>query len=241
VWIAYILRKEEPLDTAKALETLREAERLAPDDARVHSQLAQLLADTGSPDALKEYVLAVEKSEPGTAVAESNAIDALLRSEEKVPLSLRERAYDAVCAKNPKNGVYGNNAGFWFRDFGRNYTKSLKYYLLAVKASPDEQDYVNDAALIYLFHVTSKKDACRPMFEHVLELVDKDRQPAQRGYWDALENLCKYWYEEGDYEKVVAYADRRASPKATMNGKPYPSLVAAMWKAKALAKLEKEK
>jgi tetratricopeptide (TPR) repeat protein len=240
VWIAYILRKEEPVDAEKALATLRDAEKIAPDNSQVHSQIAQLLKDTGAAaQALEEFTLSVEKGAPGATVAESNAIDEILHADAKIPLAARERGYDAVVAKNPHDGRYGNNAGLWFRDAGKEYRKSLKYYLAAVKAAPDDQDFVNDAALIYLFHVTDRKDACLPMFEHVVALVEKDGQPPARGYWDTLENLCKYWFEKGEYEKVVACADKRASPKATMNGQPYPSMKAALYRAQALAKLDK--
>jgi hypothetical protein len=76
------------------------------------------------------------------------------------------------------------------------------------------------------------------MFEKVVRLVEKDGAKPMRGYWDTLENLCKYWFENGDYKKVVAYADKRANPTATLNGRPYPSVVAAQWRIRALKALE---
>ena len=88
-------------------------------------------------------------------------------------------------------------------------------------------------------HLTDRKELCLPMFEKVLRLVEKDGQPPIRGYWDTLENLCKYWFEHGDYKKVIAYADQRASPKAVLNGRSYPSLPAMRWKKQALAALAK--
>ena len=123
----------------------------------------------------------------------------------------------------------------------KDYEKSLKYYLSSVKAAPDDQDFINDTALIYLFHLTDRRKLCLPMFEKVLRLVESDGQPPVRGYWDALENLCRYWFEEGEYAKVIACAEKRASPKATLNGRQYPSMVAAGWKARADAELAKLK
>src|SRR5205085_8390745 len=104
------------------------------------------------------------------------------------------RAYDVVVAMNPDDGNYGNNAGFWCREAG-DYADSLKYYLASVKASPDDQNFLNDTGLVYLYHFEAEKDKALPLFERVLDLVRRGHEPT-RGYWDALENLCKYWFEK---------------------------------------------
>ena len=144
-------------------------------------------------------------------------------------------------AKNPTVGSFGNNAGFWFRDHGKDYEKSLKYYLLSVKAEPDDQNFGNDTGLVYLYHLEDRKDRCLPLFEKVLCLVEKDGQEPMRGYWDALENLRKYSFEKGDFAKTVVLADKRASPNAVVDGRPYPSMKAAQFRAAALKELEKKK
>jgi tetratricopeptide (TPR) repeat protein len=243
VWIAYVLRKEEPYDVPRALATLREAEKLAPQNADVHAQLAETLDESGDiAEAVAEYTLAVACAPEGTMTRQSVALDRLLHATKGahgVTLAAREHAYDALCAKNPGEGSYGNNAGLWFRDVGKDYEKSLKYYLASVKAEPDDQDFVNDTALIYLFHLTDRRKLCLPMLEKVLRLVESDGQAPVRGYWDALENLCKYWFEEGEYEKTIECAKKRASPKAVLNGHPYPSMPAAAWRARAEAELAK--
>jgi tetratricopeptide (TPR) repeat protein len=245
VWIAHVCRNEEPVDTKRALAVLREAEAIAPGNADVHFHVAQMIEDAGDLAAtVLEYTLAVENGAPGAMATASDALDRLLHTapgNAEIPLADRERAYDAVCAKNPAVGRYGNNAGFWFRDVGRDYEKSLKYYLASVKAAPDDQDFLNDTALIYLFHLPDRKEACLPMFEKVLRLVERDGQPPVRGYWDALENLCKYWFEKGEFRKTIEYADKRKSPKATLNGRPYPSFVAMQWRARAERELAKAK
>lgn len=245
VWIAYLLRKEEPLDVPRAIETLREAAKLAPGNADVQAQLGETLDESGDvAGAVAAYTAAVAAAPAGTMARQSNAIDRLLhatKGAQSVTLAARERAYDAVCEKNPGDGRYGNNAGLWFRDVGKNYEKSLKYYLFSVKAAPDDQDFLNDTALIYLFHLTDRRKLCLPMFEKVLRLVETDGQPPVRGYWDTLENLCKYWFEEGEYAKTIECAKKRASPKANLGGRPYPSLVAMQWKARAEAELAKAK
>jgi len=245
VWISFVLRKEAPRDAKQALATLRDASTIAPGNAAVHQNLAELLEESDDAQAaVVEYTRAVECGAAGDVGATSAALDRLLhfgRAAADVPLAARERAYDALVARNPESGAYGNNAGFWFRDVGRDYEKSLKYYLAAVKSQPDEQDYLNDAALIYLFHLTDRRDKCLPMFEKVVRLVEKDGAKPKRGYWDALENLCKYWFEHGDYAKVVQYADKRADPSASLDGRPYPSRVAANWRSRAVKAMEDAK
>jgi tetratricopeptide (TPR) repeat protein len=244
VWLASVLRRETPEDLKGALGLLREAARLAPDNAGIHRDFAEVIEETkGSiEDAVEAYVVAVDKSGPGLAGRESDAIDRLLHLTEggdKVGKKVRERAYDVLCEKNPEEGRYGNNAGFWFREAG-DYEKSVRYYLFSVKAAPDNQDWLNDTALIYLYHLSDRKDRCLPLLDKVVELVRKQGKEPKRGYWDALENLCKYWFEKGEWQKVVEYGDLRADPDASMNGRPYPSMKAADYRARAIKEMEKK-
>ena len=244
VWVAYLLRTQDPQDARRALATLREAEAIAPDNPGVRMQIGEMLAEAGDVHgAVAAYTACVEKSPAGAASQASALLDRLLfeAPADALPLAAREHAYDVLCAGNPAVGNFGNNAGFWFRDVGRDYEKSLKYYLLSVKAAPDDQDFLNDTALLYLFHLTDRKERCLPLFEKVLRLVEKERQEPVRGYWDALENLCKYWFEKGSYAKVIECADKRADPAASLEGRPYPSLKAAQWRLAALRELEKQK
>lgn len=75
-------------------------------------------------------------------------------------------------------------------------------------------------------------------FDRVVELVEVEGQEPVRGYWDTLENLCKVWFEKGEFAKVVEVAKKRADPKASLNGAPYPSLRAAQYGAAAAKKLK---
>ena len=245
IWSAWIVRTRAKPDLLRAREILDEAAAIAPDEPAVHHNLGELLEQAGAPlEALAAYGVAVEKGAPDAMRISSDAADRLLHADPKskdVPLDLRERIYGILTARNPTEGRYGNNAGLWHRDVSRDYEKSLKHYLASVRAAPDDQDYLNDTALIYLFHLTDRKEQCLPMFEKVVRLVEEDGQDAVRGYWDTLENLCKYWFERGEYEKVIAWADKRADPSASLNGKPYPSAAAAMWRSRALAEMVKAK
>jgi tetratricopeptide (TPR) repeat protein len=247
IWMAHVVRTEGTPDPKRAIEILKEAERAAPTQPAVHFNLGLAREETGEQgEAVRSYLACVENSREGQCAQASDALDRLLHDPasgagKDLPLSLRYRCYDAVLAKNPAEGRYGNNAGLWCRDVGRDYERSLRCYLAAVRAAPDDQDYLNDCALIWLFHLTEKKDESLPMFEKVVALVEEEGQEPQRGYWDALENLCKYWFEQGAWEKVVAFAKKRADPKAAVGGRPYPSLRAAAYGGQAQKKLDEAK
>jgi tetratricopeptide (TPR) repeat protein len=238
VWKAYLLRGSDP---AAALDVLAEAQRIQPENTAVIVNRAETLAGMERwTDAIDAYVQALEVGEPGTLVGASDALDALLHlgaQSRDLPIATRDRAYDALCDANPSIGRYGNNAGLWYRDVGQDYEKSLRYYQRSVDAEPDDQDYLNDTALIYLFHLRDRKEQCLPMFEKVRRLVEVDGQEPIRGYWDTLENLCKYYFETGRFEQVLECAELRADDRATLNGKPYPSMRAAAYANQARRKL----
>jgi tetratricopeptide (TPR) repeat protein len=111
----------------------------------------------------------------------------------------------------PFSGSAANNLGLYYRDTKGDYDRSLAWYLKAMEREPENQDIVNDTALIYLFHMkgaTRKKSL--PLLLKVVSMVKDDGQAPIRGYWDALENLCfYYWDVERDPEKVIEYADMR--------------------------------
>lgn len=243
IWIAYELRNGTPPDVPGALAVLGDAAKAAPDDPAVRFNLAEAhLAAGATLDALRSYVECVERGAPGEWAKASDAIDQMLHDPRSVvakgvPLELRVRACDAVVAKNPTDGRYGNNAGLWFRDAGRDYERSLVYYLASCAAAPGDQDYLNDTGLIYLFHLADRKEECRKYFDRVVALVEEDGEQPVRGYWDTLENLCRYWFERGEWARVVECAKRRADPKASLDGRPYPSAVAARYGAAATKKL----
>lgn len=237
VRIADHLRTEGTPRPDEALAVLREAAAIAPDASAVHQRLGEILEERGELDeAFREHLRAVETGRPGEVTAPSKALDRMLHvdaSPKGVPLTLRIRAYEALCTKNPSDGSYGNNAGFWFRDVGKDYEASLRWYLRSVEAEPEDQDFLNDTGLLFLFHLTDRKDQCLPYFQKVLQAVEDDERAPERGYWDALENLCKYWFERGDHRKVIAYAKKRADPRATLGGKPYPSARAAAYRSQS--------
>jgi len=82
--------------------------------------------------------------------------------------------------------------------------------LRAGERAPENQDILNDTGLMYLFHFPRKKAEGLPYFLKTVALVAESDQKPDRGYWDALENLCKhYWEVDRQPEKVIEYARLR--------------------------------
>lgn len=148
-------------------------------------------------------------------------------------------AYEQLYACNPFSADAANNLGMIHRDITGRYQDSLKWYLAAVERAPESQDILNDCALIYLFHFTgAEQKKCLPMLEKVISIVQDDGFAPERGYWDALENLTKYYWEvDRQPELVIKFADMRT--KTTLGVEPYTqSRPAAHYKAQAEKALE---
>ncbi len=130
-------------------------------------------------------------------------------------------AYEKLHEYNPFSADAANNLGMIHRDITARYKDSLKWYLASVERAPWSQDIINDAALIYLFHFTgAEQKKCLPMLEKVVAIVQDDGMVPERGYWDALENLCKYYWEvDRQPELVIKYAEMRT--KTTLGVAPY--------------------
>jgi len=135
-------------------------------------------------------------------------------------------------------GDAGNNLGFYYREV-RKYRESLRWYLLAVERAPSNQDILNDTGLMYLFHFPKEKEKGLPYFLLTVALVAEGDQRPDRGYWDALENLCKhYWEVDRQPKKVVEYA--RLRYLVTKGVKPYNmSRVSERYAEKARKALKK--
>jgi tetratricopeptide (TPR) repeat protein len=130
------------------------------------------------------------------------------------------------------SGDAANNLGYFFREVP-DYEESLAWYLRSVERAPENQDILNDTGLIYLFHFPKEKEKGLPYFLKTVALVAEGEQKPERGYWDALENLCKhYWEVDRQPEKVLEYARMRY--ETTKGVKPYNmSQVAARFAEKA--------
>jgi len=150
--------------------------------------------------------LKVHREHGGVYLQTFTAAKSLLRSDAGTAVE----AFKLIHECYPWYPDAANNVGLFYRDRG-NYAESLKWYVLAMERAPLSQDILNDTALIYLFHTTGEtQKKCLPILEKVYDLVHEEEQKPERGYWDTLENLCKYYYEvEKDLEKVIRYGTMR--------------------------------
>ena len=141
-------------------------------------------------------------------------------------------AFEKIHEAWPWSGDAANNLGFLYREAAK-YDRSLEWYLKAVERAPENQDILNDTGLIYLFHLPREKAKGLPFFLKTLALVLEGDQRPERGYWDALENLCKHYTEvDPKPEKVIEYARMRY--EKTKGVAPYNmSPVARRWAEKA--------
>ncbi len=167
----------------------------------------------GEPREALKAVLPLLEKKPGNYTLFLQAYTAASKLRRTAPrewLDLLEHLHETY----PYSGGPANDLGLYYRDSGRP-KESLKWYLRAMEREPDNQDILNDTALIYLFHFQGKmQKKSLPIFEKVLSLVQDDGQQPMRGYWDTLENLCKYYWEvERDPEKVIRYAELRSRPR----------------------------
>jgi tetratricopeptide (TPR) repeat protein len=117
------------------------------------------------------------------------------------------------------SGDAANNLGFFYRE-ARKYDLSIEWYLRACDRDPENQDILNDTGLIFLFHFPQERQKGLPYFLKTISLVIEGDQKPIRGYWDALENLCKhYWEVDRQPGKVIEYA--RLRYQVTKGVKPY--------------------
>ena len=153
-----------------------------------------------------------------------------------MPLALK--AFERIHAAYAWSGDAANNLGFFYRE-APDYDRSLEWYLKACERAPENQDILNDTGLMYLFHFPREKAKGLPYFLMTVALVQQLGQDPERGYWDALENLCKhYWEVDRQPEKVIEYARMRYV--TTKGVEPYNrSPVARQWAAKARKALGK--
>jgi tetratricopeptide (TPR) repeat protein len=138
---------------------------------------------------------------------------------------LAARAEDGLAALRkiheiyPLSGDAANNIGLYYRDTGK-YKDSLEWYLKAVERAPESQGVLNDTALIYLFHFPDQAKLGLPLLERTIALVEDGDQLPEMGYWDALENLTKYYWEiDRQPEQVIRYAGMRY--ETTKGVEPY--------------------
>lgn len=115
---------------------------------------------------------------------------------QKLSAEQREKIWTGLWKFFPERADAANNAGLWYRDVGKDFKKSLEWYLRAVKAAPEDCCIENDTGLIYHYHM-NEFDKAEPYYRKAVEIgkaqkydCNKGTDP-DRGFRDALNNMYK--------------------------------------------------
>jgi tetratricopeptide (TPR) repeat protein len=127
--------------------------------------------------------------------------------------SQRVALWEMCWKRYPDEPGAPNNAGLWYRE-ARDFKESIKWYLRAVEASPEDPAILNDAGLIYHFHLNAN-DKAEPLFVRAIAAAidqgvdDPDGSSLQNiGYRDAVNNLVKLLREEKRWKDLDRIADQ---------------------------------
>ena len=127
------------------------------------------------------------------------------------------RAFAAkLCLVEPERAENWNNYGFFARD-AKRYEESNRAYRRAIQLEPDNARYLNDGALILLYHLDRDYDQARVWLEKSRKLAEagindeKRRTDARNGdretLGDAYSNLINVVQAQGDVEYAKQLLD----------------------------------
>ena len=127
------------------------------------------------------------------------------------------RAFAAkLCLVEPERAENWNNYGFFARD-AKRYEESNRAYRRAIQLEPDNARYLNDGALILLYHLDRDYDQARAWLEQSRKLAEAGindemrRTDARNGdretLGDAYSNLINVVQAQGDVEYAKQLLD----------------------------------
>ena len=202
----------------KALEVLDAASKLDPADPWVPMNEGDVTLDEGKKidDAVDFYVESLTLFKTKGAIEN----DAYMRvggsvafQNSKLSESQREKLWTALWKFFPERSDGPNNAGLWYRDVGKDYKKSLEWYLRAAKAAPDDCCIQNDTGLIYHYHLDDFEKA-EPYYRRAVE-IGKERgydcnagNDPDRGFRDAINNLYKILSKAKRWTDLKTFVER---------------------------------
>lgn len=185
----------------KALEVLEAASKLDPKDPWVPMNEGDVTLDEGKKldEAVDFYVEAMTLFK-GKGGIDGDAYmrigGSIAYQNQKLSEPQREKLWTALWKLFPERSDGPNNAGLWYRDVGKDYKKSLEWYLRAAKAAPDDCCIQNDTGLIYHYHLDDFEKA-EPYYRRAVE-IGKEKgydcnsgNDPDRGFRDAINNLHK--------------------------------------------------
>jgi tetratricopeptide (TPR) repeat protein len=204
-------------DHKKALEVLDAASKIDPKDPWVPLNEGDVTLDEGKniDEAIDFYVEALTLFKTKGALED----DASLRiggtvafQNTKLSEVQREKLWTALWKLFPERSDASNNAGLWYRDVGKDYKKSLEWYLRAVKASPNDCCLQNDTGLIYHYHLDDLEKA-EPYYRRAVEIGKEHGYDCNagndpdRGFRDAINNLYKILSKQKRWQDLKKFAE----------------------------------
>ncbi len=185
--------QHEAGDTEQGLRTMEAAEKLHPEAALLPFNRGQILIGQGKTDAaFAAFRAAVAASGAFVKTIYDTVGTRALQYEGFTPAQ-REALWTAVWEKWPDVVDVPNNAGLWYRDQAKDYTKSAVWYERAAKAAPDSPQVLNDTALV-LDQYLNRFDDAVPYYERAIAAGEDQRRDwrggdiEDTGYRDCLNN-----------------------------------------------------
>jgi tetratricopeptide (TPR) repeat protein len=214
-WLAFA--HQGARDYKKALDALEKASKADPTDPWVPLEEGDVTLAEGKKidDAIDFYVEALSLFK-GKGGVDRNAYLRLAGSvafeNQALSESQREKVWTVLWKLCPDRYDAANNAGLWFRDVGKDYKKSLEWYLRAAEVAQDDACVQNDTGLIYHYHFQEYRKA-EPFYRKAIAIgAEKGYdwnapKPPGMGYRDALNNLAKILVEEKRWSDLKKFAE----------------------------------
>jgi tetratricopeptide (TPR) repeat protein len=131
---------------------------------------------------------------------------------QKLSEEQRDKIWTALWKLFPDRTAALNNAGLWYRDVGKDFKKSLEWYLRAAKAAPEDCCIQNDTGLIYHYHMNDF-DKAEPYYRKAVEIgkakgydCNSGKDP-DRGFRDALNNMYKILVAKKRWKDLKEFAE----------------------------------
>jgi tetratricopeptide (TPR) repeat protein len=184
----------------KAFDVLEKASQIEPKNPRVPYWEGEVALDEGKnlDKAVDFYAEAISLYKDAGSIDNATYIriaGPIAFEHPKLEKGHREKLWTYLWKYFPERSDAMNNAGFWFRDFGKDYEKSIEWYLRAAKAAPEDVCILNDTGLIYHYHMNDF-DKAEPFYRQAVKFGNEQgldctvaRKEPDRGFHDAINNL----------------------------------------------------
>ncbi len=213
MFLAYALK--DAGRSKQGLAVLKKAEKIAPQDPMLPLNRGHILHDAGDTRAaVGAYASAIAACGEAFWKSVYDPIDGRAFKSAKLSPGERESIWEALWKAYPGVAQGSNNAGLWFRDTGRDFEKSAKWYLRAVEAAPKSVGILNDTGLIFHYNLKKYKLA----EEYYRRALDQGREQGldwtgqaggldDVGYRDALNNMGRMLSQLGRKKDLAAFCE----------------------------------